>query len=305
MWSVRVRRRNLWPGISLIFRRTRWFHLGICKRRWCATEVFSRPTCCRFLSFTVRRYYQTNWQGIAFSDFITTSSVRLADANFYRRFYSELFFKRYANWEQLPLGWRRQKQLRAGFVSQRLNRGRKVLSVGCGLGAVEHYLKELRPDLDICVHEIAPEAWRWLERDFGPEKQFVGFIPGCIPADQKFDMIYLSAVDYALEDADLVPLLASLRAHLAEGGSCFMLSASFLPQPVTLWQRSMAFLRLIKHLWLAALRWAGLRSQCQFWGWMRNAKEYRALMNSAGYRDIRDGLIDSANLTSYWVAGSR
>ena len=56
----------------------------------------------------MRRMYQTEWHGIQFSSFGTTSSINLARPEFYQTFYQE-FFKRYQNWEQLDPLWLERK----------------------------------------------------------------------------------------------------------------------------------------------------------------------------------------------------
>ena len=53
----------------------------------------------------MRRMYQTEWQGIRFADIAPVSSTRLAGAEFYERFYAEMF-KRYPDWNALDPGCR-------------------------------------------------------------------------------------------------------------------------------------------------------------------------------------------------------
>jgi hypothetical protein len=250
----------------------------------------------------LRRFYQHNWQGIHFRDFAKLSSTQLATAEFYDKFYEELF-RRYNTWEELTPAWRAEKAAIARFVLCRLRPDGSVLSVGCGLGAVEHFIREQAPETNLSIHEVAPSAWRWIRCEVPESRQFLGWLPDCLPSGLRFDLIYLSAVDYAMEDSALVSLLAALRGHLTERGSCMLFSASFERQrPGLAGACTQAVLRL-RDIVEAAMDWGGLRHRGQFWGWMRTTTDYRRVMLAAGYSDIEEGWIDSARPGSYWIAG--
>ena len=61
----------------------------------------------------MERFYQTEWQGIQFSDVTTISSTKLADSDFYTSFYTRLFEK-YSNYDELDSSWRQNKMEIAG-----------------------------------------------------------------------------------------------------------------------------------------------------------------------------------------------
>jgi hypothetical protein len=251
----------------------------------------------------MRRCYQTEWQDIQFSDFSKLSSTNLARPTFYQAFYKE-FFRRYQDWAQLSPGWLKQKERCAELVLARSGDGAKILSVGCGLGTMEHCLHAQNPQLDLFIHEVASSAWRWIGAEFAAERKFLGPIPGCLPDGIRFDLVYLSAVDYALEDDALVGLLVALRPFLTDrGGQCLLISASFQATPVSLAEKIMSLLRGLKAFVAAVLDMFGLRPRGQFWGWIRTQEEYRSLMRRAGYRDIEEGFIDPDKRTHYWIAG--
>lgn len=254
----------------------------------------------------MRRMYQTEWHDIQFSSFTKLSSANLAGPEFYQKFYEE-FFKRFHKWEQLSLSWRREKERCAEFILARSAMGSKVLAVGCGLGAIEHYLQGQVQPLDLFIHEVAPSAWCWVGGEFTEERKFLGLIPGCLHQGISFDLIYLSAVDYALEDDALVGLLAALRPFLnsaAGGGArCLLVSASFQDVPPTLQEKIISIARALKTFVLGALDICGLRARGQFWGWSRTKTEYHTLMRRAGYIDIQDGFIDPRTRGHYWIAG--
>lgn len=250
----------------------------------------------------MKRLYQTEWQDIRFSDFAELSSANVASPEFYRRFYEE-FFQRYQDWEQMSPAWRRGKQDWAEFILTRVKAGSKVLAVGCGLGTVEHYLHSQQPQLDLCIHEVAPSAWRWIGREFPEDHKFTGLIPACLPEGIRFDMIYLATVDYPLDDDVLVGLLAALRRFLTQRGQCLLISASFESTPATLKDRALLLAERFKAVAAAGLDMVGLRPRGQFWGWIRTQGEYQSLMQRAGYNDIEDGFIDPVQRNHYWIAG--
>jgi hypothetical protein len=251
----------------------------------------------------MRRIYQTEWQSIPFSRFANPSSKKLAGPEFYEAFYTE-FFRRYQNWDQLPSKWRAEKKTWADFIATRTRNRSKVLSVGCGLGIVERYLRAQNPEIDLTIHEIAPSSWRWVEHEFSADRKLTGTIPECLPEDIQFDLVYLGTVDYALDDASLVRLLSALRSYIAESnGECLLISASFERTPETPSAIARLGLGRLKELAKDVLGKFGLYSRGQFWGWTRSRTEYQSLMRHAGYRDIEDGFINSEARQHYWIAG--
>jgi hypothetical protein len=249
--------------------------------------------------------YQTRWQDIQFSSFAELSSTNLAAPEFYQAFY-EAFFRRYQNWGQLSEDWRGRKERCAELIVTRSRAGSKILSVGCGLGVMEHYLHAENPQLDLFIHEVAPAAWRWVGADFPDERKFLGTIPDCLPKDMRFDLVYLAAVDYALDDDALIGLLAAIKPFLIGGGAgagCLLISASFQDTPATLKDKAVSLVRGLATALSAVLDSCGLRSRGQFWGWSRTRDDYRSLLRRAGYGDIEDGFIDAGSRQQYWIAG--
>ena len=241
----------------------------------------------------VKKFWQTEWQGIQFSAFVNLSSKTLADADFYNAFYQELFL-RYSGYSELDKKWRKSKDVVAEWIAGQLPTGSRVLSVGCGLGYMEQKLwKEHGDRIELHVTDYATDALRWL-REVIPDER-IHDAAGRGLDDFKFDMIYLSAVDYALDDEALVKLIIGLKARLAVDGHLVMISASYQGEGISSLQK-------LKDVARAMLDWLGQCSKGQFWGWMRTREDYRNLMARAGFGAVEDGFIEPAH--TYWVKGS-
>lgn len=251
----------------------------------------------------MKKIFQTEWQDIQFSEFAKLSSTNLAGPEFYQAFY-ETFFGRYQNWGELSPSWRKTKETWANFILARTGPNSRVLSVGCGLGFIEHCIRAQNPRLDLFIHEVAPSAWRWVGDEFAAQRKLTGLIPACLPTGTQFDLVYLATVDYSLDDDALVGLLAAIRPFLTRtSGQCLLISASFQDVPKTFAEKAGSALARIKAFTKTALNMLGLRNCGQFWGWNRTRKEYRVLMQRAGYRDLEDGFIEPKTRAHYWISG--
>ena len=187
----------------------------------------------------MRRFYQESWQGIPFTTFAHTHFFHLADAKFYSVFYEELF-RRYQSWEDLPEVWRRNKTADALWIASRLKKMQeekthdsplRVLSIGSGVGFMERMLlKEMGDSIELYVNEPSTVCMKWLRRLIPADRIFIGQPPDCLSPDIYYDMIYLSAVDYGIPQAQLTHTLDSLRYQLLPSGEILCLSASLLEE---------------------------------------------------------------------------
>jgi hypothetical protein len=156
-------------------------------------------------------------------------------------------------------------------------------------------------NLDLHVTEVAPISLRWIEAELPAERVHVGEFPGCLEA-KEFNLIYMVAVDYCLNQEGLIGLLAAASRLLAPGGRALLISASFdEPQPAL-----SQFWSWIKQQAAVMLQLTGLYDRGQFWGWSRTREEYREALARAGYVDLNDGFVPSPQGTAgYWIEGSR
>jgi hypothetical protein len=253
----------------------------------------------------LRRFYQESWQGIPFTAFSHISFFHLAEPRFYAIFYEELF-RRYKNWDDLPSVWRTNKNKDAKWLADRL-RARvdrvdkaapaRVLSIGSGVGYMEKVLLDEMPDLNLHVNEPSTVGMKWLRCHIPTERIYIGLPPVCLPPDVRYDMIYLSAVDYGIPTGEMEHLLGELRAQLVPGGELVCLSASLLEEDSAIG----ILVNNLKIIIRGALHCLGIRRQ-QFWGWRRTREEYHRLFLHGGFDNIEDGRL-SDSFDTYWICG--
>ena len=247
----------------------------------------------------MKRMYQTGWQRIQFTDFAKLSTTELAGGEFYNAFYRELFL-RYGGYDELDMSWRRNKQEIVDWIAKRTPAVSRILSVGCGLGYMEYCLyRDHRHNIELHVQDYASDALSWLRQELPDERiHLVGW--AC--KNDLFDLIYMSAVDYAVPQDEMIKLLSDQNAQLREGGACLLISASFLEECPPAIQKIKGWGKGIVKRVLEAF---DLYHRGQFWGWQRTKLEYRELMAKAGYIDVADGFIETPNQRTYFIEGRK
>jgi len=144
---------------------------------------------------------------------------------------------------------------------------------------MERYLYNLyqnqKKNVEPHVRDYASDALNWLRKELSDEcirGGGIGF----------FDLIYLSAVDYAIPQKEMTNLLADQKALLRETGSCIMISESFLKESSSAIQKGKDVVKVgIKYI----SEKLGLYRRGQLWGWQRTQLEYQEFMIKAGYSD--------------------
>lgn len=244
----------------------------------------------------MKKFWQTEWHGIQFSDIAPTSSVQLAEASFYDSFYRELF-RRYSSYHELDQGWRKNKNSVADWIARSVPKGARVLSVGCGLGYIEQKLwHECSGQIELHVSDYASESLSWLKDVIPSDRIHESLEEIREMRYHSFNFIYISAVDYAMDDESFIGLISYCKHMLAANGQLLIISASFLKKNSTVYSRT---IDLVK----AFLDMIGLRSRGQFWGWMRTREEYNLLMKKASFDCIKDGFVDHNDSKDYWISG--
>lgn len=175
----------------------------------------------------------------------------------------------------------------------------RVLCIGSGVGFMEKEVLRLLPEIELHINEPSTAGMRWLRALIPAERIYIGFSPACLPAEVHYNLVYLSAVDYGMQQADLELLLRELRVLLVPNGELICLSASLLQED------SLAgrLVNGIKTLIRGILHFSGLRHQ-QFWGWSRTQQEYLDLLKKAGFNQVQDGHLDDG-FDTYWISGKK
>jgi hypothetical protein len=119
------------------------------------------------------------------------------------------------------------------------------------------------------------------------------------PHGKGFEVIYLGAVGYALNDTSFFSLLKEVKLRLTDNGQIVIVSASFYDDS--------SFLNIVKSNFKDAIKYLleclGLYDRGQFWGWLRSRDDYRRLLNQAGFKYIDDGFIESSLQKTYFIKG--
>jgi SAM-dependent methyltransferase len=245
----------------------------------------------------MKKLYQTSWHGIPFNSFAKPSATDLPEASFYDSFY-EIFHKKYKNIDDLDPSWVSLKRQAADFIihNPNIKKSDRILSIGCGLGLMEMMLlKEGFSNLE--VTEVSEAPLRWIRSLIPPENVHVGFFPDCVPSEKRYDFILLAGVEYFLDEAQFLSLLRSVHESLLPGGVCMILSwSSDILNPV---QRLFTGTKeLIQNI----MQRCGIRQRGQFWGYLRRPDEFRRALEAAGFRDLRDGTLDTKTMwNTYWI----
>lgn len=237
----------------------------------------------------MRKFYQTEWQGIPFESFSTVSSSTLADTQFYEVFYKE-FFKRHATWEDIDPRWIATKYRAAQLITSRIHDQDCCLSIGCGLGYIEKQLLEVHK-IDLQVTETSATALKWLAPLLTPDRLHIGFFPACIPPESSYDLIYLSGVDYCFDHESWPNFLIAVRSKLKTNGRCLVISGSLQQESVKATLRTFAVDCMVS---------LGMRKRGQFWGYLRTMDDYKTAMSAAGFSRQQDGALADG---TYWIEG--
>lgn len=154
----------------------------------------------------MKKFYQTEWQGINFDSFCDVSSIKIADSEFYNSYYKE-FFQKFKNFESLPKEWRNIKNKTADLIISKLTNEKRVLSVGCGIGYVENEIIKKLPDLELSASDFSNIALSWL-REILPDRDLIVGLPQNV---DRYDLIYCVELEYALTNTELIALLKILN----------------------------------------------------------------------------------------------
>jgi len=236
------------------------------------------------------KQYESKWHNINFNELDAKLSLfKLADLDFYNKFYKEFFF-RYNNFDDLSENWKTQKNKIAEVIEKILPKNSSVLSYGCGIGIIEKFIVEKRKDLNLDCFDFSDVASKWLKRDlshiyFTAEHKDL----------KKYDYIFMVGLLYALDDSEAINLLKKVKYFLKENGRIVICNTSLKMSENDKNIKSSiteGLIEFFKNLLRPTLYFLFKKNTIQFWGFRRDKKSYEIIFKKAGF--INDKSFDDA-----------
>lgn len=191
-------------------------------------------------------FYQTEWNGIDLKAIQAETGVacnQLPSATFYERYYQRLSLKGQA----FSAGWLDKKEKQSQWLRVQIERygGQQshVLSVGAGTGIIEKPLIQDGYKVDLQDFQSASFA------SLGVDQLTNCFSCPLADIGKTYDIVFSSAVTYALSDDDLRILLSDIHAILNPGGVFVWLDASLSWYEVYSYWRNRQKLKTETVLW--------------------------------------------------------
>jgi SAM-dependent methyltransferase len=236
----------------------------------------------------MQKIWETEWFNIRFKSFTKLSEEKIAGMDFYKLFYNE-FYKKYSRYEDLPKDWIESKKNIAKDIHLHSCKERKLLSIGCGIGFVEHELHELRRKVRDTGEVVAIDpnlTAKFLHKGVNFKQ---GYFPQIVE-NESFDFVYSSVIDYSFTDDKYVDFLKDIYNFRVKR---FML-VNCLPS-----QNNWTFLNHLKEVVKELLSLLHVRSRGQFWGYLRSIDEQIILLKKAGFQEFEVG--EHKNGNSFWI----
>lgn len=244
--------------------------------------------------------YVKEWHRISLRSLKNYKPGLLPTFDFYREFYRE-FFNKHQGWEDLDPKWVEHKMNIARFVQGRIFERERVLSIGCGFGIIEKHLWE-SGSTGLEIQEISEEPLRWVRPLLKNEAVHIGRFPECMKNSKKYELIFLSNVEYCFNQNSWVNFLKTIRKNLGDNGCCLIITPILPPVDHEWFKIYLKLKERIKHV----LSFSGLFDFGQFVGWRRTKDDLRDSMTMAGFKIREDGVLErgARKLPTYWIEGS-
>jgi len=156
----------------------------------------------------MQKIWQKHWFGIRFNEFTYLDENKIADKDFYKKFY-DVLFNRFSGYNDLPKSWLASKSQIAKDIYLHFP-NKNILSIGCGIGWIETTINNLINEshgngtivaLDPSITEC---LWMPTEIDFRK-----GYFPDAVKGEI-FDVAYASVIDYCMNDDQYIRFLSSV-----------------------------------------------------------------------------------------------
>ena len=240
----------------------------------------------------MQKIWQTEWFNIKFNEFTDLNPDKIADSEFYKKFY-ELFFKKYQSYDDIDDNWKIQKKNVALDIYSNIkkNESYSILSIGCGIGYIEKCIKDIsdknKDNLKLTALDPNQSSKCWI-------KDFLHFKAGYFPESVKkmyFDLVFFSNIDYAMNDDDYILFLKSIYEFKVP-----RLILAYLSKVKNNWSTFEHLKEIIKPLYHKL-------KPHQFWGYLRSIDEHIDLLNKAGFSQFEIGKHQQSN-QNYWISAT-
>lgn len=235
-------------------------------------------------------FTQSEWQGINFEDLeVALDPLKPAGSDFYSEFYDELS-RRYISLNDLPDFWQTVKRDTADAIAKLVNKHDQIMSYGAGIGYVEQALVKEHGLNRVFVCDVAPAATH-----FDPDRilnhiETPDITPDSQGWEQRFDVVIMIQVLYALDRTNAIKVLINLKQSLVPGGQLIMfntsptLSENGGLDTHLIHGKLRVILGYVTHVRNKARRLAPKsKLQEQGWGWARDNDAVRGILNEAGF----------------------
>lgn len=200
-------------------------------------------------------FFQKEWLGIQFSSLESNLSlVKLPSKEFYDEVYENLIFK-YGSINKFPKKWIQEKKSITDYLIKNYS-GKKFLSYGSGLGAVEIELKRRKQVVS---------AYDFSTKNIFLKKNNIKMIDFS-NSELKFEIIYLSYLLYCFNEQDCYKLIRKLKSRLTPGGKILI----FFNE-----KNSISLKDLLRIPYILIFNW----HKYQFWGYQRNSFFYKEIFS--------------------------
>ena len=238
----------------------------------------------------MRKFYETEWFDIKFCEIAKLSTKQVANAEFYSAFYQS-FYAKYNSYDDLPNSWRLGKDIVATQLENiiKAENKKRPLSIGCGIGYVEHRLAQLLTEMDsLSLTAIDPsvDVKQWC---CDKRVKFVrGMFPECLSVDDDYDFTYVCNIDYVFSNEDYTEFIKCIFDYGIKDLLLTELSV----------QEKQPLKHVTKDSIIYLLSLCGFYDRGQLWGYRRTIPEHKKIVEAAGYSNIDIGQNDNGR---YWM----
>lgn len=231
--------------------------------------------------FGEKYLWEKEWHSIKFKELgIKLSKTALPRNDFYKKFYSKLKLK-YKRYGQLNKNWLKEKKITALKISTFLEKKRKILSYGCGIGYIEFNLAKIKPKINIDCFDFSDDCKNFLNKEsflanLNFQKDYELF------NNSHYDFIYLCQVCYSLDKKSCISLFKDLHGKLNKEGSFLIIHH---PPFKTFKSKLIYFVKFLLSGFNSNkfLNKKKEKNEFQFWGYQRSDNAYIKLARDASF----------------------